>query len=153
MTPHRIIVRGTVPVPELFVSARGESLTRAGFEYILRKHVRTAKQHCPSLATKRVYPHVLRHTCALTVLQATKDLRKAALWLGHAKTQTTGDVHASGPVGETGSPGIGRASETALRAIQGYRQADRIAKGGHFYAEQKVFKMTYWWGLSQADFA
>jgi site-specific recombinase XerD len=84
-----LAVRGTVPVPELFVSARGESLTRSGFEYILRKHVRTAKQQCPSLATKRVHPHVLRHTCALTVLQATKDLRKVALWLGHAQTQTT----------------------------------------------------------------
>lgn len=84
-----LAARGTVPVPELFVSARGASLTRSGFEYILRKHVRTAKQHCPSLTTKRVHPHVLRHTCALTVLQATKDLRKVALWLGHAKTQTT----------------------------------------------------------------
>src|SRR5271165_4653505 len=84
-----LAARGTVPVPELFVSARGESLTRSGFECILRKHVRTAKQHCPSLTTKRVHPHVLRHTCALTVLQATKDLRKVALWLGHAKTQTT----------------------------------------------------------------
>jgi site-specific recombinase XerD len=82
-------VRGTVSVPELFVSARGESLTRSGFEYILRKHARTAEQHCPSLATKRVHPHVLRHTCALTVLQATKDLRKVSLWLGHAQTQTT----------------------------------------------------------------
>jgi integrase/recombinase XerD len=84
-----LAVRGTVPAPELFVSARGESLTRSGFEYILRKHIRTAKPHCPSLATKRVHPHVLRHTCALTVLQATKDLRKVALWLGHAQTQTT----------------------------------------------------------------
>jgi len=82
-------VRGTVSVPELFVSARGESLTRSGFEYILRKYVRTAKQHCPSLATKRVFPHLLRHTCALTVLQATKDLRKVSLWLGHAHMQTT----------------------------------------------------------------
>jgi len=84
-----LAARGTMPVPELFVSARGEPLTRSGFEYILRKHVRTAKQHCPSLTTKRVHPHVLRHTCALTVLQATKDLRRVALWLGHAKTQTT----------------------------------------------------------------
>lgn len=84
-----LAARGTVQVPELFVSARGESLSRSGFEYILRKHARTAKQHCPSLTTKRVHPHVLRHTCALTVLQATKDLRKVALWLGHAKTQTT----------------------------------------------------------------
>src|SRR5207244_6996825 len=72
-----------------FVSARGESLTRSGFEYILRKHVRTARQHRPSLVTKRVFPHALRHTCALTILQATKDLRKVSLWLGHAQTQTT----------------------------------------------------------------
>ncbi len=84
-----LAVRGTVPVPELFVSARGESLTRSGFEYILRKHDRTARQHCLSLATKGVSPHVLRHTCALTVLQATKDLRKVSLWLGHAHMQTT----------------------------------------------------------------
>lgn len=84
-----LAVRGTVSVPELFVNARGESLTRSGFEYILRKHFRTARRHCPSLAARRVHPHVLRHTCALTVLQATKDLRKVALWLGHAQTQTT----------------------------------------------------------------
>jgi site-specific recombinase XerD len=84
-----LAARGTVPVPELFVNARGGSLTRSGFEYILRKHIRIVKQHYPSLATKRVHPHVLRHTCALTILQATKDLRKVSLWLGHAKTQTT----------------------------------------------------------------
>ena len=55
----------------------------------LQKHSRTAEKCCPSLALKRVSPHVLRHTCALTVLQATKDLRKVALWLGHANMQTT----------------------------------------------------------------
>jgi integrase/recombinase XerD len=84
-----LAVRGNMSVPEVFVSARGESLTRSGFEYILSKHIRTARQHCKSLATKRVSPHVLRHTCALTVLQATKDLRKVSLWLGHAHLQTT----------------------------------------------------------------
>src|SRR5438132_1431977 len=30
-----------------------------------------------------------RHTCALNVLQATGDIRKVALWLGHENTQTT----------------------------------------------------------------
>jgi integrase/recombinase XerD len=64
-------------------------MTRSGFEYILHKHALAATTRCPSLATKRVSPHVLRHTCALTVLQATKDLRKVALWLGHAHLQTT----------------------------------------------------------------
>jgi integrase/recombinase XerD len=82
-------VRGTVPAPEVFVSARGQPLTRSGFEYILTKHAQTAATSCPSLSAKRLSPHVLRHTCALTVLQATKDLRKVSLWLGHAHMQTT----------------------------------------------------------------
>jgi integrase/recombinase XerD len=84
-----LAVRGMVAVPELFLNARREPLTRAGFEYILQKHVVAATARCPSLATKRISPHVLRHSCALTVLEATKDLRKVSLWLGHANTQTT----------------------------------------------------------------
>jgi site-specific recombinase XerD len=84
-----LAVRGRIAVPELFVNARREPMTRAGFEYILAKHAHTATERCPSLATKRVSPHVLRHSCALTVLEATKDLRKVSLWLGHANMQTT----------------------------------------------------------------
>jgi integrase/recombinase XerD len=84
-----LAIRGAAAVPELFVNARREPLTRSGFEYILEKHVRVATRGCPSLATKRISPHVLRHTCALTILQATKDLRKVSLWLGHAHMQTT----------------------------------------------------------------
>ena len=84
-----LAVRGTVLVPELFCNACGLPMTRSGFEYILHKHVRTAATHWPSLFTQRVSPHVLRHPCALTVLQATNDIRKVALWLGHANMQTT----------------------------------------------------------------
>ena len=84
-----LAVRGVAPVPEIFVSARREPLSRSGFEYILEKHVHTASRRCPSLATKRTSPHVLRHSCALTILQATKDLRKVSLWLGHSNMQTT----------------------------------------------------------------
>lgn len=84
-----LALRGTSSVPELFFNARGEPMTRSGFEYILQKHVHTAAKRCPTLSMKRVSPHVLRHTCALTVLQATNDLRKVALWLGHANMQTT----------------------------------------------------------------
>lgn len=82
-------VRGEARVPELFLNARNDFMTRAGFEYILRKHLHTAETRCPSLPSKRVSPHVLRHTCALTILQATKDLRKVSLWLGHSSIQTT----------------------------------------------------------------
>jgi len=55
----------------------------------LSKHATAAANTCPTLLSKRISPHVLRHTCALTVLQATKDLRKVSLWLGHASIQTT----------------------------------------------------------------
>jgi integrase/recombinase XerD len=82
-------IRTTLSVPELFVNARGEAMTRSGFEYILRKHVSAATKRCPSLASKRISPHVLRHTAALVTLQATRDLRKVSLWLGHANMQTT----------------------------------------------------------------
>jgi integrase/recombinase XerD len=84
-----LAVRGANPASELFLNAHGVPMTRSGFEYILRKHVRSAVERCPSLLSKRVSPHVLRHTCALTILQATKDLRKVSLWLGHSNMQTT----------------------------------------------------------------
>jgi len=84
-----LTIRGQVSVPEMFLNVRGEPMTRSGFEYILRKHVRTAAKRCPALLSKRVSPHWLRHSCAMRILQATKDLRKVSLWLGHSNMQTT----------------------------------------------------------------
>jgi hypothetical protein len=87
-----LAVRGEAPAPELFLNAWGKSMTRSGFQRVLAKHVAAAATRCPSLRQKRVSPHALRHTCALNTLQATRDLRKVSLWLGHASTQTT-DVY------------------------------------------------------------
>jgi site-specific recombinase XerD len=84
-----LAVRADALVPELFLNARDQNMSRSGFEYVLRKHLRTAASKTPSLLKKRVSPHVLRHTCAMNILKATGDLRKVALWLGHASMQTT----------------------------------------------------------------
>jgi integrase/recombinase XerD len=84
-----LAVRGNVRVPELFVNADGAAMTRAGFEYILDKHAGKAADACPSLRGRSVSPHQLRHSCALIMLQATRDIRKVALWLGHADIRTT----------------------------------------------------------------
>ena len=65
------------------------ALSRDGFEHFLAKHVATAPLYTPSIATKRVSPHVLRQSCAMSTLEATHDIRKVALWLGHASVQTT----------------------------------------------------------------
>jgi integrase/recombinase XerD len=82
-------VRGTVATPEVFVNDRGEPMSRWGFAYLLKQHAETACQRCPGLLNKRISPHVLRHTCAMIVLQATQDIRKVALWLGHSNLATT----------------------------------------------------------------
>jgi integrase/recombinase XerD len=84
-----IAVRRRSGDPQLFLNAAGRMMTRSGFEYILRKHAATAAQAEPSIAAKRVTPHVLRHSCAMHTLQATGDVRKVSLWLGHASMQTT----------------------------------------------------------------
>ena len=84
-----LALRPTRQAPEVFLNARGSAMTRSGFEYILDKHVQTAAQRCPSLLTKNVSPHCLRHSCAMMILQSTGDIRKVALWLGHASTQST----------------------------------------------------------------
>lgn len=84
-----LVLRGVASAPELFLNARGQAMTRSGFEYILDKHVATAARRCPSLATKNISPHSLRHSCALTILQSTQDIRKVSLWMGHSSIQTT----------------------------------------------------------------
>lgn len=58
-------------------------------QYIVKKSVSVAREHCTSLAHKRVTPHVLRHTAAMELLQAGVDCAVIALWLGHESVQTT----------------------------------------------------------------
>src|SRR6266516_2922052 len=71
------------------VNARGEPMSRWGFAYVLHQHAQIASKKCPSLPTKKLSPHVLRHTSAMIVLQATHDIRKVSLWLGHSNLATT----------------------------------------------------------------
>ena len=86
------LLAGVIIGPHVFGfigDARGDVMTRSGFEYILEKHVRTASAKQASLAQKRVSPHSLRHSCGMHTLHATGDIRKVALWLGHASLQST----------------------------------------------------------------
>lgn len=75
--------------PVVFPSARGGRLSADGVQYLVAKHVATATKACPSLAQKRVTPHVLRHTTAMELLQAGVDRAVIAMWLGHESLETT----------------------------------------------------------------
>ncbi|MDX1147039.1 tyrosine-type recombinase/integrase [Sinorhizobium medicae] len=73
----------------LFPSIRGERLSRDALEHLVRKHCLTASRTCPSLASKRVTPHTLRHSTAMELLHHGVDQSVIALWLGHESVETT----------------------------------------------------------------
>lgn len=72
-----------------FPNREGRRLSSDGVQYLLAKHVDRARQTCASLCTKRVFPHLLRHTAAMNLLQAGVDTTVIAMWLGHESVETT----------------------------------------------------------------
>ena len=116
-------VRPDGTVRHLFLNDRGGALTRSGFAYILAKHVEVAARNFPGLRTKRVSPHVLRHTCAMITLQATRDVRKVALWLGHAHLATTEVYLRADPTEQLDA--LARVAPFGLRSGR-FKDADRL---------------------------
>ncbi|MED5544624.1 MAG: tyrosine-type recombinase/integrase [Pseudomonadota bacterium] len=71
-------------VQKVFLNRAGNALTRGGIAERLSKYVPMAIAHCPTIARKHVTPHVLRHSCAMQILNKTGDPRKVARFLRHA---------------------------------------------------------------------
>jgi len=79
----------TTSTQQLFRNHRGETLSRFGVRYLLRKYTKHAAAVVKTLVAKRVHPHVIRHTTAVHLLQAGVDLVTISHWLGHASIETT----------------------------------------------------------------
>jgi site-specific recombinase XerD len=77
------------PDQPLFPSANGSRLSADALQRLVAKHVAIARRTCPSLRTKKVTPHTLRHGAAMALLRGGVDLSVIALWLGHESTETT----------------------------------------------------------------
>ena len=82
-------VRQADPGDTIFLSNRGKPLSRDGVAYILGKYVRMAINDIPTLRRRRITPHVLRHSCAVALLQAGNDITVIRDYLGHASVATT----------------------------------------------------------------
>ena len=85
----RRIIRADRAEDTLFRNARGAPLTRDGVAYLLTKYVRLAAQNAPALRKRHVTPHVMRHSCAVALLQAGVDVSVIRDYLGHASVATT----------------------------------------------------------------
>jgi integrase/recombinase XerD len=100
----------------LFPNLHGGRLSADSVQSLLAKHVRLASTKCPSLASKRVSPHVLRHSAAMELLQAGVDCSVIALWLGLASIETTQTyLHAHLPL-----------KEEALAKLEPYKHGKRL---------------------------
>lgn len=73
----------------IFVNRYGEPLGAAGVRFKLKQYVQAAARHVPSLATKRITPHVWRHSVGVQLVAAGVDVTVIRSWLGHARLDTT----------------------------------------------------------------
>jgi integrase/recombinase XerD len=79
--------QGSPPEP-LFPTVTGKPLSRDAIEHRITQHVRSAGQGCPSIRTKKITAHTLRHTAAMRLLLSGVDVTVIALWLGHEQVST-----------------------------------------------------------------
>jgi site-specific recombinase XerD len=77
------------PASVVFRNRRGGPLSRDGVAYLLKAYAHRASDRHPVLRRCRISPHVLRHSCAVALLQAGVDISVIRDYLGHASIATT----------------------------------------------------------------
>lgn len=77
------------PDSPLFPTRHGTPLSTDAVERLVKKYATAAATRCPSLATRRVTPHTLRHSAAMFLREAGVDISVIALWLGHESITST----------------------------------------------------------------
>jgi site-specific recombinase XerC len=95
ITPVRALLaawlaeRAAQPDDPLFATRTGRRLSTDAVAQRVSTHAATAAISCPTLNGKHLHPHALRHSCAMSLLQAGVDTTVISLWLGHANVRST----------------------------------------------------------------
>jgi site-specific recombinase XerD len=83
------LIKGRDPTEHVFLNRRKQPITRFGIYILVKRYVKRASEQVPSLNTKRVSPHTIRHTSATHLLRAGVDINTIRAWLGHVSINTT----------------------------------------------------------------
>jgi integrase/recombinase XerD len=84
-----VLVPGRDPGEHVFLNRCGRPITRFGIHALVERYGVRAVKDVPSLATKRVSPHTIRHTTATHLLRSGVDINTIRAWLGHVSLETT----------------------------------------------------------------
>jgi site-specific recombinase XerD len=82
-------VRDRSPTDRVFLNRCGRPITRFGVHALVERSGARASASVPSLRSKRVSPHVIRHTTATHLLRSGVDVNTIRAWLGHVSLATT----------------------------------------------------------------
>ncbi len=82
-------IQGRAPAEHVFLNRYGRPITRFGIYDLVTRYVRRAVRGMPSLATKKVSPHSIRHSTATHLLRSGVDINTVRDWLGHVSVDTT----------------------------------------------------------------
>jgi integrase/recombinase XerD len=83
------LVQGRSATERVFLNRCGQPLTRFGIHTMVERYANRIRVQMPSLKTKRVSPHTIRHTTATHLLRAGVDINTIRAWLGHVSVNTT----------------------------------------------------------------
>lgn len=83
------LVQGRDSSEHVFLNRCGQPITRFGIHTLVERCVARAVKRVPSLASKRVSPHTIRHTTATHLLRSGVDINTIRAWLGHVSLITT----------------------------------------------------------------
>jgi integrase len=89
---------------------------------LVAKHAAAAARDCPSITSKHVTPHTLRHTAAMALMSVGVDTSVIALWLGQSAVTTHIYLHADMTIKERALARVPAPGTTPGR----YRPADHL---------------------------
>ncbi|MEA2094074.1 MAG: tyrosine-type recombinase/integrase [Pseudomonadota bacterium] len=111
----------------MFLNRCHQPMTRSGIHALVKRCATKACARVPSLRSKKVSPHVIRHSTASHLLHAGVDINTIRGWLGHVSINTT-NIYAETDL------------ETKARALATCAVADKTAVIKHWRNQPRLME-------------